>query len=264
MEYGNKIILAAHRGDRKCCPENTMPAFEGALRFGADMIETDVRMTKDGELILIHDRSLARTTGFSGFTNEMTLAQIRELDAGGWFSEKFSGVQIPTVEEFVSLIKDSDIHINWELKDYPRDVGDELSFLAADKLISIIKKYGLEARSMINSFSDRVLEYVRRKYGDTFPIHGQGICGCKKSIDSAEMKDDQLYDWCCLYSNVKGMTALDYPENFEYCIDHGILPCVCVAENFDTYKRYVELGCRMFTSNDIYAAERILKELNLR
>ena len=63
---GSRIILAAHRGDRKCFPENTMPAFESALRFGVDMIETDVHMTRDGHLVLIHDRS--RQTIFTRLT----------------------------------------------------------------------------------------------------------------------------------------------------------------------------------------------------
>ena len=70
---GSRIILAAHRGDKKKYPENTMPAFESALRLGVDMIETDVHMTSDGHLVLIHDRNLSRTAGFNGFTDQTTL-----------------------------------------------------------------------------------------------------------------------------------------------------------------------------------------------
>ena len=264
MKYDNQIILAAHRGDRKRFPENTMPALENALRFGADMIETDVHMTSDGELILIHDRSLLRTAGWNGFTDQMTLRELKKLDVGSWFSDSFQGLQIPTVEEFIHLIKDSDLLINWELKDYPRDVGDSFAFAAADKLIHLIKKYGLEKRSMVNSFSDRVLEYIYLKYPNTFSIHGQGIYHCKRTIDLAKTAEEELYDWCCLYPNTKGLSPLDFPENFEYCVNHNIIPCVCVPDHFDTYKKYVELGCRMFTSNDIYAAQKILKELNVR
>ena len=112
---GSRIILAAHRGDRKNCPENTMPAFESALRLGVDMIETDVRMTKDGHLILIHDLEVKRTTGACGKVNEMTLAELRRLDAGSWFSSEFSDTVIPTVAEFIELIKDADVMINWVL-----------------------------------------------------------------------------------------------------------------------------------------------------
>ena len=261
---GSKVILAAHRGDRKNCPENTMPAFERALRFGADMIETDVHMTCDGELVLIHDRSLKRTTGVDAFTDKTTLREIQKLDAGSWFSADFKNTRIPTVEEFIALIKESDMLINWELKDYPCEVGDAFAFEVADKLILTIKKHGLEKRSMINSFSDRVLEYVFKKYGAEFKIHGQGIYHCKRTNDNATLNEEEIYDWCCLYPNEKGYRPLDYPENFNYCLEHKILPCVCVADEYDTYKKYVELGCRMFTSNDIYAADKILKELKLR
>ena len=154
---GNRVILAAHRGDRKTAPENTMPAFEKALDFGADMIETDVRMTKDGELILMHDRNAVRTTGYDGFTNEMTLAEIKTLDAGELFSEGYANTEVPTVREFINLIKDTNMLVNWELKDYPTELGDELAFTAADKLIDLIEASGLTERSMVNSFSDRVL-----------------------------------------------------------------------------------------------------------
>ena len=264
MKYNDQIILAAHRGDRKCCPENTMSAFESALRLGADMIETDVHMTSDGELILIHDHSLARTAGFDGITHKMTLQEIKALDAGSWFSEKFAGERIPTVEEFIDLIKDSDMLVNWELKDYPSDTGDGFAFASADKLLEIIKKHGLEERSMINSFSDRVLEHVKNVSDYPFAIHGQGIYHCPKTIDRAEISEEELYDWCCLYSEVEGLSPLHFPHNFEYCLKNKILPCVCIGDDFYAYQRCVELGCRMFTSNDIYEAERILKKLNAR
>ena len=110
---GQRIILAAHRGDRKNCPENTMPAFESALRLGVDMIETDIRMTLDGELILMHDRELERTAGAEGLTDKLTLSEIRTLDAGAWFSDDFINTPIPTVKEFIALIKDKDVLINW-------------------------------------------------------------------------------------------------------------------------------------------------------
>lgn len=261
---GSRVILAAHRGDRKTCPENTMPAFESALRFGADMIETDVHMTSDGELVLIHDRALKRTTGAEGTTDKMTLKELRLLDAGSWFSPDFANTPIPTVEEFIALIKDSEMMVNWELKDFPHEVGEDFAFEAADKLIETIKKHGLEKRSMINSFSDRILEHIYCKYGSAFPIHGQGIYHCPVIVDASSVKLEELYDWCCLYPNQSGYSPLHFPENFEYCIEHGIIPCVCVPDNYEAYQRYVELGCRMFTSNDIYEADKILKQLNLR
>ena len=103
---GNRIILAAHRGDRKTCPENTMPAFEQAIAFGVDMIETDIHMTKDGELIIMHDRNTVRTTGHDGLTDQMTLAEIKALDAGGRFSSDYKNTPVPSVKEFIALIRE--------------------------------------------------------------------------------------------------------------------------------------------------------------
>jgi glycerophosphoryl diester phosphodiesterase len=261
---GKRIILAAHRGDKKRFPENTLPAFEAAIKQRVDMIETDVHMTRDGALIIIHDRSLERTAGYEGFTNEVSLKEVKALDAGAWFGEEFSGTKIPTLEEFIALIKDTEVLINWELKDYPFEVGDEFAFSAADKLISAIEAHGLAKRSMINSFSDRVLAYVYKKYGKAFPIHGQGIYHCQRTKDLADVRQEELYDWCCLYPNEKGRTPLEFPENFAYCREHDIIPCVCVPDDIDTYQKYVSLGCRMFTSNDILKADEILRDLNLR
>lgn len=260
----NGIILAAHRGDRKNYPENTMPAFEAALEKNMDMIETDIHLTRDGELIIMHDDNAVRTTGVDRFLCDMTLEEVMQLDAGALFSEKFKGTKVPTVEEFIALIKNTDIMINWELKDYPKDWGDEHAFRAADKLIEAIEKHGLEERSMLNSFSDRVLEHVYKERGHKYPIHGQGINSCPMTVDKAEMPEEELFDWCCMYSEERGKSPLDFEHNFAYCNEHGIYPCICIGDTVKNYEKAIKLGCRMFTSNDIDAAEEILKQLNVR
>ena len=261
---GNRVILAAHRGDRLKCPENTMPAFESAVKFGVDMIETDVRMSLDGELVIIHDRSALRTCGIDKNIDEMTLSQIMELDAGKIFSEEFEGTRIPTVREFVFFIKNKPTLINWELKIYPSDFTDDYAFSVVDKLIEIIISNGLAERSMLNSFSSRVMEYVRKKYADLFVLHGQGIYKCRRSKDDPEGEEKDIFDWCCLYPEEKGKLAIDYKENFDYCLENGILPCICIADNYNDYKKAIDYGCKMFTSNDIYACDSILKALKVR
>ena len=261
---GSRIILAAHRGDKLCYPENTMPAFESALNFGVDMIETDVRMSKDGELVIIHDRSASRTTGVDRNIDEMTLEEIKALDAGSSFSENFKNTKIPTVKEFISLIKHTDILINWELKVYPTEFDDDTAFAVADKLISLIEENGICERSMLNSFSARVLEYVYKKCGKKYKLHGQGIYNCRRSEDNPEISESKIFDWCCLYPNKPGENPIDYKDNFDFCVKHGIIPCVCIKDDYDSYKKAIEYGCKMFTSNDIYAAQRILMELGVR
>lgn len=261
---GERVILAAHRGDRAGYPENTMPAFLSAVEFGADMIETDVRETKDGVLVLIHDRSTLRTTGVDKNVDEMTLAELKRLDAGATFEDGRIKAEIPTVREFIEGIRDSGILVNWELKVYPEDFGDEVAFGIADKLVDLIFEYGLENRSMLNSFSDRVLEHIKGRYGDAFPIHGQGIGACKRTHDDASISEEELFDWCCMYPNMKGKRALDYPENFEYAVKNGVIPCICIRDTLEDYRIALELGCKMFTTNDMRECDRILRALGVR
>lgn len=259
----NGIILAAHRGDRKYCPENTMPAFEASLKMKVDMIETDIHLTKDGHLILMHDRSALRTAGVDRNIDEMTLSEVLELDASVGFPE-FRGTKVPTVEEFMVWLQSNDLLINWELKDYPQTVGDAHAFASADRLIEMIEAHGLAERSMVNSFSDRVLEHIYKKVGHRYPIHGQGIHRCKRTKDVAEIPEEELFTWCCLYSEEKGKSPLDFRANFDYCLEHGIKPCICLSDTEEIYQKAIDLGCRMFTSNDIYAATEILKKLGER
>ena len=261
---GSRIILAAHRGDKYNCPENTMAAFKRAIESGVDMIETDVRATSDGELVLIHDRSALRTAGVDKNIDEMTLAEVRELDAGSIFSEEYRGEKVPTVKEFIELIKGTQVLVNWELKVYPTDFGDERAFAVADKLIAMIEENGLSERSMINSFSSRLLEYVYNKYPGKYPLHGQGIYNCRRSKDDSLLPEKDIFDWCCLYPNEKGQRALESKENFAYCVENGILPCLCIPDVLEDYKLAIDLGCKMFTSNNIERAAEILSELGAR
>jgi glycerophosphoryl diester phosphodiesterase len=98
-----QIVVIAHRGEHLSHPENTMAAFQGAIDAGADFFELDVRTTSDGKLVLMHDRTVDRTTDGKGAVREMTFEQIRALDAGGKFSSRFAGAQVPAFEEALNL-----------------------------------------------------------------------------------------------------------------------------------------------------------------
>ncbi len=91
--------LCAHRGAIKTHPENTIPALREAARLGAQMIEFDVQLTKDGALVLMHDATVNRTTSGKGKVSDLTLAEIKGLDAGSWFDNAFKDFRVPTLEE---------------------------------------------------------------------------------------------------------------------------------------------------------------------
>ena len=107
--------LCAHRGAMATHPENTVPAFLAAIDAGAHMIEFDVAITKDKELVVIHDASVDRTTNGTGRVADLTLAQIRRLDAGSWKSPGFKGVKIPTFDEVLEIMP-VNIWLNIHLK----------------------------------------------------------------------------------------------------------------------------------------------------
>ena len=128
-QSNENIYVAAHRGWSAKYPENTMAAYKAAAELGVDQIETDIRITADGELVLIHDATVDRTTNGTGLVREKTLAELRALDAGSWKGEEFAGLQIPTLKEFMDFIATlPEMTIDFELKEYPVDGREEISY----------------------------------------------------------------------------------------------------------------------------------------
>lgn len=99
--HGGPVLSIAHRGNSLYAPENTLAAFRAAEGV-ADLVETDVRVSSDGRLVLMHDATVDRTTDGTGAVAGLTLAQLRALDAGSWFSPVFAGERVPTLEEMVT------------------------------------------------------------------------------------------------------------------------------------------------------------------
>lgn len=108
----------AHRGDVKHAPENTIPAIRMAVEKGAHQIEFDLQLSKDGKLILMHDKTLDRTTDGTGKATDMTFEELRKLDAGSWFSPEFAETRIPTFREVLEAIP-PEILCNCHLKGTP-------------------------------------------------------------------------------------------------------------------------------------------------
>ena len=115
--------IFAHRGFSGKYPENTMLAFEKAVELGVDGIELDVHLTKDNELVIIHDEDIKRTCDGEGLVKDMTLEELKKFDASATFRGVYGFCGIPTLREYFELVKDTDIITNIELKtgvyDYP-------------------------------------------------------------------------------------------------------------------------------------------------
>ncbi len=143
-----KTLIYAHRGASKLAPENTMPAFELAKAAGAEGIETDVQLTKDHIPILIHDENLRRTTNGTGFVQDYTYAELRHLDAGSWFSSKYSDSYIVTLEEFLRWFRHQPMVLNVELK------TNVIEYRNIERIVyDCLKRYQVLERTVISSFN---------------------------------------------------------------------------------------------------------------
>jgi glycerophosphoryl diester phosphodiesterase len=148
--------IFAHRGASLYAPENTLASFELAVRQGSDAVELDAKLTSDEQIVVIHDQSVDRTTEATGKVAEMTLAQIRQLDAGSHFDAHFSTEKIPLLSEVLETVGNK-AYINIELTNYgaPFDPLPE-------KAGALVKKLNLTRQVIFSSFNPFALMRVRR------------------------------------------------------------------------------------------------------
>lgn len=139
--------IFAHRGYSGKYPENTMIAFKKALECGVDGIELDVQLTKDGEVVIIHDETIDRTTTGKGFVVDYTYEELERFDASFKFKD-LGFNKIPTLREYFQLVKDYDIVTNVELK---TGINEYLGI--EEKVWELIKEYNLEEKVIISSFN---------------------------------------------------------------------------------------------------------------
>jgi glycerophosphoryl diester phosphodiesterase len=150
-------LIYGHRGASARAPENTLAAFRLAREQSADGIELDAKLTADGEIVVIHDQTVDRTTNGKGRVLDLSLEEIRRLDAGCSFSPVFRSEHIPTLEEVLEAVG-RDLLVNIELTNYA-SLLDQLP----EKVATLISRLGLEDRVIISSFSPINLVRFRRK-----------------------------------------------------------------------------------------------------
>ena len=168
-----KPLIIAHRGASRYAPENTLSAFKLAYEHGADGIELDAKLTIDGEVVVIHDQTLDRTTGSPGRVINKTLKQLKVLDAGSHFSEQFHGEKIPTLNEVFDLLG-SKLLINVELTSYASP-GDALP----EKVAQLVQKHGIENNILFSTFHPTILLRIKRLLPDVPAalLTGNGFIG---------------------------------------------------------------------------------------
>lgn len=183
---GDGVDVIAHRGASAYAPENTLSAFQMAEEMGADWIELDCRLTRDNEVVVIHDDTLDRTTSGSGYVREASLHEIKQLDAGSWFEDKWRGERVPTLDQvfeyakgrigvyveikdsaddgpLISDIRDLADGLQKHDSDFRKDVMDLIersetrNLMLTRKVIELARKHKMERYMVVQSFSPTVI-----------------------------------------------------------------------------------------------------------
>jgi glycerophosphoryl diester phosphodiesterase len=149
------VLVIAHRGASGNAPENTMAAFRKAVALGATFIETDLQLSRDARFVAIHDATVNRTTNGQGAVHDMTLAELRKLDAGSWFGSEFGGERIPTLEEILEFSKKNDVVFYLEIKPAGSWGGEHA-------LIGALRESGEIPRAVVISFDPSIVMSLRK------------------------------------------------------------------------------------------------------
>jgi glycerophosphoryl diester phosphodiesterase len=185
----HSIAVIAHRAGRGIMPENTLAAIRNAIRLGADYVELDIRATKDGQLVIMHDGKVDRTTNGKGAVKDLDFATIRALDAGSKFSAKYAGEKVPTFDEVLALCHGK-MHIYVDHKEAP-----------TEQVFEAIKKHHMEKEVVIYNDPRALMEW--KKVAPRLPVMPSlpdqyrkpgGVAKFEKVL-AAEVVDGNLVEW---------------------------------------------------------------------
>ncbi|MED0675699.1 glycerophosphodiester phosphodiesterase family protein [Aneurinibacillus thermoaerophilus] len=221
------FLIYAHRGSSINYPENTLPAFAHAIKEGANGIELDVQLTKDGHVVVFHDWILQRITGQKGKISDYTLTQLRKMDFGAWKHPRFAGTPIPTLEQVLTRIAGKNITLNIELKNFfAMKNGLE------QKVIQLVHSHKMARQVIISTFNPFSLELLRKH-------------DCKTDIAFlyfGQLREPWRYalEYKCAYIHppVRGVNA----QLLEICRSHGLKIVPYQVDTLAEIKQMIELG----------------------
>ncbi len=258
----NPVAVCAHRGECIHGIENTMIAFRRAIDLGVDMIETDVRMSKDGHLFLMHNLNLEDLTDGTGRISNRTYKEIRALNAAlrGRTSDDFfvpAYEPVALLEELLDLAEDHpDLMLNIEIKDKPGEVDEAFAFACAEKTADMIADRGIGQRTWINSFTGKIIEKVHAVHGNGFHYHGffpWHIMG-NMGVDPWEICDVACMlnwmrrpDWTVLKQHTVPCPA----EWYRQLLEKGVMPLtVSFYNGMQAYDDAIFFGSRIIMADD--------------
>lgn len=227
-----KPLVIGHRGAGGHAPENTLAAFRLGLALGADGVECDVHMSRDGELMVIHDGTVDRTTDGKGRVGDLSLSELKALDAGSWYGEAFRGERLPTLDEVFALVKGMEAtgRQPWlfiELKH-----GSDLYPGIEEKLGQAIAASGLFERVGVISFDHRAIATLSA----LAPTLRTGVLYDARPVDAAALALAAGAEW--IGPAVKWVDAAEVAQAREA----GLEIFVWTANQEEAMRRVLELG----------------------
>lgn len=246
LDKGN-MLVAGHRGCGAFYPENTLLSIQKALDMKVDMIEFDLNLTKDKVIVIMHDNTVDRTSNGTGYIHDMTLEQIKELDAGGKFEKIFEGLKVPTLRELCELVKPyKDLLFNVEIKEKTQET--------VDLTMEILNEYGLRERCVFTCFDASIAAYMY----DSYRVRVQGFP--KEKMEN--FIDGEAGTYSKLFAVGIDMKSIT-PERVRGFENIGILPWSYCPDTEELVYESIRCGARLMTCNNPIPALNIVKAKGL-
>jgi glycerophosphoryl diester phosphodiesterase len=237
--------LCAHRGFNTVAPENTMPAFGAAVAMGAEEIEFDLWSTSDGELVTAHDSKLERVSNGEGRIWEHTLSELKALDFGSHFDEKYKDLRLPTFEEILKKLSGRVI-MNIHVKIWDKTGMDE----RIEQIASLIEKYDCVRHVYFMSTNTEALHRMRERLPDASYCQGAGNGNAAMIETAIEQGFDkvQIVSW---HPYDKAMIDL--------CHSHGIKVNFCACDDPEEAKKLFDMGVDCILTNDYHKISSVIE-----
>lgn len=238
-EKSKNTLIIGHRGANKEAPENTLKSFRKAIELGADYIEFDVHESKDGVLVIMHDPSTLRTTGYPGLISHMTLDKLKELDCG-------NGETLPTLEELIELAKGK-INFQCEIK------ADGI----AKKVVKIFREENLIESTIVSSFDHDELKKIQKIEPKLklAALEPSGVGWIKDWFKKKEIIDNAISN---NFYAIHPLYKLVNKEFIEYAHEKNLKVNSWTVDSKNAMKKLIKYGIDGIITNDIKRAKELL------
>ncbi|MBA2520936.1 MAG: hypothetical protein H0V24_14835 [Chloroflexia bacterium] len=150
-------LIGAHRGGAEYAPENTLAAFDEGIRRGADMLELDIHLSREGEVVVIHDHTVDRTTDGHGYVHDLTVPDLQRLDAGAWFDPRFAGEHIPALRDVIEHV-DRRLPLTIEVKGLPRTAN-----ALSEALVDLLEQMRVTGDVLVIAFDHEQIRRIKTR-----------------------------------------------------------------------------------------------------